>query len=103
MVYQSIQNVKLLDKGVKPIIKTVIANEASDLKEHYDLIFHKTLAKVQVPYNDEIEEISITYVVQKSISKWAAMVYLICVALNAIIDYEDLIFESVIHFGQIND
>ena len=31
----------------------VIANEASALKEHYDITFHKTLAKVQVPENDE--------------------------------------------------
>ena len=30
----------------------VIANEASALKEHCDLTFHKTLVKIQVPKND---------------------------------------------------
>jgi len=28
-------------------------NEVSALKEHYDITLHKTLAKVQVPENDE--------------------------------------------------
>ena len=28
-------------------------NEASSLKGHYNIIFHKTLAKAQVPINDE--------------------------------------------------
>ena len=53
MIEQSISNVKLLEKGEKHIIKMVIANEASALKEHYDITFHKSLAKVQVPENDE--------------------------------------------------
>ena len=38
---------------MEKIIKMVIANEASALKAHYDLTFHKTLAKIQVPKNDE--------------------------------------------------
>ena len=41
----SIPNVKILDKGVEQIIKMFIANEASSLKEHYDITFHKALAK----------------------------------------------------------
>ena len=31
----------------------VIDNEVSALKDHYDITFHKTLTKVQVPENDE--------------------------------------------------
>ena len=49
----STPNVKLLDKRGEQIIKMVIANEASALKEHYDITFDKTLAMVQVPENDK--------------------------------------------------
>ena len=52
VINQSIPNIKLLDKVEKQIIKMIIANEASALKDHYDITFHKTLAKVQVPEND---------------------------------------------------
>ena len=53
MINQSIPNVKFIDKGEEQIIKLVSDSEVSALKEHYDITFHKTLAKVQVPENDE--------------------------------------------------
>ena len=53
MIDQSISNVKLLEKGEEQIIKLVSDSEVSALKEHYDITFHKTLAKVQVPEKNE--------------------------------------------------
>ena len=54
VIDQSISNVKLLDEGEEKIIKMVIDNEVSALKEHYDITLHKTLVKVQVPEHDEL-------------------------------------------------
>ena len=49
MIDLSISNVKLLEKGEEQIIKIFIANEASALKEYYDITFHNTLPKIQAP------------------------------------------------------
>ena len=68
-------------------------NEVSALKEHYDITLHKTLAKVQVPEN---EEISISYVVLESNQNDRQWYLWYEVALNAINDYEDLKFKTVI-------
>ena len=48
MIDQSISKVKILKEVEEKIIKMVIDNEVSSLKEHYYIIFYKTLAKVQV-------------------------------------------------------
>ena len=53
MIDQLIPNVKLLKEGEQQIIKMVIDNKVSSLKDHYDITFHKTFAKVQVPENNE--------------------------------------------------
>ena len=53
MIDQFIPNVRLLEEREEQIIKMVIDNEVSALKENYDITFHKTLAKVQVRKNDE--------------------------------------------------
>ena len=46
-------NIELLEEGEEKIIKMVIDNEVSALKEHYDIPFHKILTKVQIPENEE--------------------------------------------------
>ena len=53
MIDQLIPNVKLLEDGEEQIIKMVIDNKVSSLKDHYDITFHKTLAKVQLAKSDE--------------------------------------------------
>ena len=71
-------------------------NEVSALKEHYDITLHKTLAKVQVPENDE-EWRDLDKLCRIGIDSNNRRRYLWYeVALNIINAYEDLKFESVI-------
>ena len=71
-------------------------NEASAIKEHIDITLQKILTKVQVPEIMKNEEISISYVLLKSISNNRRRYLLYEVALNDINCDEDLEFKSVI-------
>ena len=92
MIDKLIPNVKPLDKGEEQILKMVIDNEVSALKEHYDITLHKTLVKVQLPKNDETWKDLDKLCVLESNQNGRRRYIWYEVALNAINGYEDLKF-----------